>query len=64
MLKLLLLALVIYGVYKYFSFANKQLKAGSERKQVREKNGGINIQININKERKKDDDYIDYEDIK
>ncbi|MFN7116324.1 MAG: hypothetical protein ACK4TA_05955 [Saprospiraceae bacterium] len=64
MLKLLLLGLIIYGVYRYFAMANKQLAAGSEHKQVREKKGPINIQININREKKKEDDYIDYEDIK
>lgn len=64
MLKLLLLGLLIYGVYRYFSFANKQLKAGSESKQIKEKRGPINIQININRDKKKDDDYIDYEDVK
>ncbi len=64
MIKLLLLGLVIYGVYRYFAIANRQLEAGSEQKQVRDKKGPINIQININRDKKKEDDYIDYEDVK
>lgn len=64
MFKLLLLGLVIYGVYKYFSIANK-LQAGI-RKRVKE-NGGINIEINIDrKEKVKEtrEDYTDYEEMK
>jgi hypothetical protein len=65
MLKLLLLGLVIYGVYKYFAIANR-LQAGI-RKRMKE-NGGINIEINIDRKpekvQEKKDDYTDYEEMK
>lgn len=57
------MGLLIYGVFRYFSIANKDLDAGEAKKQIREKKGPINIQININRDKKKDEDYIDYEDV-
>lgn len=65
MLKLILLGLVIYGVYKYFSIANR-LQAGI-RKKINDEDG-INIEININRKKEKikakEDDYTDYEEMK
>lgn len=65
MLKLLILGLVIYAVYKYFSFANK-LQAGV-RKKIKE-DGGVNIEININRKKEKvqakEGDYTDFEEMK
>lgn len=64
MIKLIIIGLLIYGVFKYFGMANKQLEEETGRKKVKSNKGPINIQININKGQKKDDDYIDYEDVK
>lgn len=64
MIKLIIIGLLIYGVFKYFGAANKQLEEETGRQKVKSSKGPINIQININKGQKKDDDYIDYEDVK
>ncbi len=65
MLKLILLGLVIYAVYIYFSIANR-LQAGI-RKKIKDEDG-INIEININRKKEKikakEDDYTDYEEMK
>jgi len=64
MLKLIILGLVIYAVYKYFAIANK-LQAGI-RKRMKE-SGGINIEINIDRKEKepvKRDDYTDFEEMR
>lgn len=63
MLKLLFLGLIIFGIYKYFTIANK-LHAGI-RKKVKE-SGGVSIEINIDRKEKmnaKDGDYTDYEEM-
>lgn len=64
MLKLLLLGLIIYGIVKYFSIANK-FQAGI-RKKMKE-SGGVNIEINIDRKEKvkaRDDDFTDYEEMR
>jgi hypothetical protein len=65
MLKLIILGLLIYAVYKYFTIANR-LHAGIQ-KRVKE-DGGINIEINIDRKKVKvkepREDYTDYEEMK